>query len=360
MLNTNPSNKRNLWKYSVILPMLVAFFLLYQVKTIAQVKEAKFPKVIEEVQEVNRVELIIDKNTSDKQIKEETDLLKKEHGVIVKISKVKRNTKKEITGLKINYKDNKGNKGSNQINGDEPIEPIVFYKETKNGNSNMGLTTLPFPKKMKRMAFHSKDKDNMAIDIDVDNEIEWISKDDENVNGPKKKIFITNEGGNQEKKIIIIDDVEVSEIEMNELNPEVIEQVNILKNDGDNQVIKIVTKSSNEFPEDTEIYINGVKSTKADLEALEKEHITSIDINKFDDKKIIKIQKKVMKEVDQKMKKMNYKFEWKEDKPEKIIKIEKYGADMEERKVEMEKMKAELEKTKAELEKMKEELQKKK
>lgn len=371
MLNTNPSNKRNAWKYSVILPALVGFFVMFQVKTIAQVKEAKFPKVVKEFQEINRVEFMIDKNTTDQQIKEETTQLKKDHDVTLKVSKVKRNNKKEITGLKINYKDDKGNKGSNQINGDEPIEPIVFYKETKNGNSTMGLTSLRFPKKMKRMVFHSKDEDDkdmvmdIDVDFDVDSDNEWFTDEDENVffenvNGPKKKIFITNEGGNQEKKIIIIDDVEVSEIEMNELDPKVIEQVNVLKNSNGKNEIKIITKNTNGFPEDTEIYINGVKSTKADLEALEKEHIATIDINNFDDKKIIEIQKKVMKEVDEKMKKMNYKFEWKEDKPEKIIKIEKHRADMEERKVEMEKMKAELEKTKAELKKMKEELQKNK
>lgn len=40
------------------------------------------------------IEFVIDKNTTDTQIKEETDLLKKEYGIDLKISKIKRNTKK--------------------------------------------------------------------------------------------------------------------------------------------------------------------------------------------------------------------------------------------------------------------------
>ena len=373
MLNTNPSNKRNVWKYSVILPMLVAFFLLYQVKTVAQVKESKIKT---ETQEVSRVEFIIDKNTSDSQIKEETDMLKKDHDVTVKVSKIKRNSQQEITGLKIDYKDSKGNKGTNQVNGDEPISPIVFFFETRNGKNTMGLTSLPAPREMKRMVFHS-DGDEV-IDIEVDSDVDWVSADGENVfiekvKGPQKKIFISNENGKQEKKIIFIDDVEVSEIEMNELNPEVIKQVNVLKNNNGKNVIKIVTKNSNGISEDTEIYINGVKSTKADLDAIEKEHIEMVNVKNLNNQKVIEIQKKVMKEVDEKMQKMNYNFEWNDEKGSKIDlekrkaqmekqmeEMEKRKAEMIERKVEMEKMKAELAKTKAEVEKLKEELKKNK
>lgn len=364
MLNTNPSNKRNVWKYSVILPLLIAFFLLYQVKTVAQVKE---PKVINEMQNVNRVEFIIDKNTTDDQIKEDTELLKKEHNVTVKVSKVKRNGQKEITGLKIDYKDDKGNKGTNQVNGDEPISPMVFFLESKNGKNSMGLTSLPLPREMKRMVFHSDDN----IEVDVDPEINWVTNDDENVfiqrvDEPKKKIFITKEDGKQENRIIFIDDVEVSELEMNELNPETIEQINVLKGNSGKNVIKIITKNSNGVPEDAEIYINGVKSTKADLDAIEKENIEMVNIKNLNNQKIIEIQKKVMKEVDEKMQKMNYNFEWNDENGNKIdlekrkAEMEKRKVEMKERKVEMDKMKAELEKTKAELEKLKEELKKKK
>lgn len=387
MLNTNPSNKRNAWKYSVILPALVGFFVMFQVKTIAQVKEAK---VITEIQDVNRVEFIIDKNTTDQQIKEKTDLLKKEHDVTVKVSKVKRNSKNEIKALEIKFKDKDGKTGKLSANGDDPIQPIVFYKEIdENGKVNIGFghpNDNIISAFSESMTWNSSSPEIETIEVKktengkniyIINGEEYSDKDlkdkivtvDGSIDASedavtKKRIIVFNGDSKittkEPKTMIFLDEKEISEEEMNELDSEVIEQVNVLKNSNGKNEIKIITKNTNEFPENTEIYINGVKSTKADLEALEKEHITTIDINKFDDKKIIEIQKKVMKEVDEKMKKMNYKFEWKEDKPEKIIKIEKHRADMEERKVEMEKMKAELEKTKAELKKMKEELQKNK
>ena len=39
MLNKNQSHKRNSWKYALILPALVAFILLFQIKVIAQERE---------------------------------------------------------------------------------------------------------------------------------------------------------------------------------------------------------------------------------------------------------------------------------------------------------------------------------
>jgi beta-lactamase regulating signal transducer with metallopeptidase domain len=41
MLHKNQSDKRNAWKYAIILPALVGFMLLFQIETIAQVKEGK-------------------------------------------------------------------------------------------------------------------------------------------------------------------------------------------------------------------------------------------------------------------------------------------------------------------------------
>ncbi|MBP6181639.1 M56 family metallopeptidase [Flavobacterium sp.] len=45
MLNKNQSNKKNSWKYAVILPLLGAFLFLFQVKIVAQEKETKLDKI---------------------------------------------------------------------------------------------------------------------------------------------------------------------------------------------------------------------------------------------------------------------------------------------------------------------------
>lgn len=41
MLNTNQSNRKNIWKFGIILPFVTAFMLLFQVETIAQEKQSK-------------------------------------------------------------------------------------------------------------------------------------------------------------------------------------------------------------------------------------------------------------------------------------------------------------------------------
>lgn len=123
MLNTHPSQKRNLWKYAFVLPLLAAFMMAFQVKLIA--KDAPAAKT---QRTDHPVTVVIDKNTSDSEIKEKTSVLKAEHGITLKVSKVKRNKSGEITGIKVEYKDKDGHKGTSQVNGTEPISPIRFYK----------------------------------------------------------------------------------------------------------------------------------------------------------------------------------------------------------------------------------------
>lgn len=129
MLNKNQSNKRNSWKYAVIIPALVAFVILFQVKVIAQEKEVAISKKTVSFAEL--ISFTIDKNSSDAEMKENAKNLKKRSGIEVKFSKIKRNSKGEITAIKIDYKDQNGNKGTSVVNGDEPIDDITIFK-TKN------------------------------------------------------------------------------------------------------------------------------------------------------------------------------------------------------------------------------------
>ncbi|HJS00750.1 MAG TPA: M56 family metallopeptidase [Flavobacterium sp.] len=164
MLNTNPSRRKKLWKYSLVVPFLVAFVLLFQIETIAQIKNKS---KIEKQTSRERIELVIDKNTSDKDIKEETEMIKQKYDVSVKVSKIKRNAKNEIIALKIEYKDDNGSSGSSQINSDEAIDPIVFYLNNLNGNKSMGFKTLSNnEEKNKAYVYHyeeDSDEDEVSI-----------------------------------------------------------------------------------------------------------------------------------------------------------------------------------------------------
>ncbi|NHM07404.1 peptidase M56 [Flavobacterium sp. CYK-4] len=131
MLNKNQSKKWNSWKYALIVPVLAAFLLYFQVNVIAQEKQgAPF--------NFNRdgLSVTIDKNTTDQELKAASEKAKSE-GVTLKFSKVKRNSAGEITGIKAVYKDKAGNSGTSQTSGDEPIKPMRFFKDD-NGQIGFG------------------------------------------------------------------------------------------------------------------------------------------------------------------------------------------------------------------------------
>ncbi|MBY0486631.1 MAG: M56 family metallopeptidase [Flavobacteriaceae bacterium] len=126
MLNKNQSNKNNSWKYAVILPALVAFVILFQVKVIAQEKEVEISENSKAYAELTAFS--IDKNSTDAEMKNDAEILEKQSGIVVKFSKIKRNSNGEITAIKIDYKDKNGNKGTSVVNGDEPIDEITIFK----------------------------------------------------------------------------------------------------------------------------------------------------------------------------------------------------------------------------------------
>ncbi|WP_298153365.1 M56 family metallopeptidase [Flavobacterium sp.] len=125
MLNKNQSKKRNLWKYALILPLLVGFMLYFQVKLIAQQRPAT--ATVSTPSGKSRFEFSIDKNTTDAELKNQTEKLKKSYGATLKISKVKRNSNGEIVAIKVKYKD-AGCNIEKYVNGDDPIETIYFSK----------------------------------------------------------------------------------------------------------------------------------------------------------------------------------------------------------------------------------------
>ncbi len=142
MLNKSKSKNRNLVKYAIIIPLLAAFMFYFQVKVIAQTKD---PDVVQDEKLTSGdFTIVIDKNSTDADMKAETERVKKEYDVTVKISKVRRNKDGEITRIKITYKDKNGQTGTTEFNSDKPINPISL---TKNDEG---------------IAFHSGSSDNLS------------------------------------------------------------------------------------------------------------------------------------------------------------------------------------------------------
>lgn len=385
MLHTNQSHKRNVWKYASILPLLVGFMLLFQIETVAQVKEVAISKSI-----TNKlIQFVIDKNTTDAQIKEETEALKKEHNINLKISKIKRNVKNEIIALEAKFEDSDKTTGKISIKGDQAIEPIRFFKEmNENGKGNIGFDrnnistvftkmnanqlewsdaqTIEIKKSDNEEAIYiingkeySKEEMKDKI-VELDGAIE-MNEDEKS--GKKIMIFKGNSTISDEPKTIVyLDDKVISEDEMKKIEAHIIKSVDVNKNNIKKE-IKIITKNSNGISDDTEIYINGKKATKEELDKIEGEDIEMVNVNNNNGKKTIEIQKKNIKSVQggswtevEKEMEMS-KAEMEKARAEMKAEMQKAKAEMEkakaEMKAEMEKAKAEMEKAKAEMEKAK-------
>lgn len=154
MLNTNKSNRKNIWKMALILPIIAGFIYLFQVEVIAQEKKSVKFKSTNQDKNIAVVDsavaigigYVTNKFSTDDEMKNDAASLKKDHNIDFTFSNIKRNEKNEIIAIKISYNDNKGNNGDHEVIGDEPIDPIHFSVDVdKNGKGEIGF----FKHKMK-------------------------------------------------------------------------------------------------------------------------------------------------------------------------------------------------------------------
>lgn len=136
MLHTNQSHQKNAWKYATILPLLVGFMLLFQIETVAQVKENS--KVAAYAVSSN-FSSILTKNTTDKELRELEKTFSDEKYKL-KISKVKRNEKGEIIGIKLSFDSGKTYNRILERKSTEPIDDIkIFINSDKDGDNDCGF-----------------------------------------------------------------------------------------------------------------------------------------------------------------------------------------------------------------------------
>ncbi|MDI9310361.1 MAG: M56 family metallopeptidase [Limnohabitans sp.] len=133
MLNKNQSEKKNAWKYAIILPVLIAFIAFFQIKVEAQEK-LMVPKNHSNSSETKSVsEMIWTKNATDEEIKEDIQEMKK-IGLEVTFSNLKRNAKGEIISIKVNFKDINGETGGLEFANEKGINSIALRKEIDANN----------------------------------------------------------------------------------------------------------------------------------------------------------------------------------------------------------------------------------
>ncbi len=237
MLNRNQSKKWNSWKYTLILPALVGFVLLFQIKTIAQ--EKKSPN---ETQTKGEIIITIDKNFSDEELKKQAELFKKEYNCDLIFSEIERNSDNEIIGITVNHNKNIYGNETYKQHSNNPINPF-YIKGDLSGKVSI-------------------------VDVAKNNKIEVVEKD---VDSENDVVSITKE--------IFIDGAKVSKDDMDKLDPNEIESMDVIKNPS-KQELRIVTKKFNKTLLENEIYINDKKVGKKELLLLDQNNIDKMDINK--------------------------------------------------------------------------------
>jgi hypothetical protein len=244
MLNKNQSNKRNSWKYALVLPLLGAFVFFFQVKVVAQEKESE-PTVAEHSKpNENLVDIYkINKNSTDAELKEQSKALKEKYDLTLTFTGVERNSKNELIAIKVDL--NKGKEISKKMatKGTEAIKSFgIIVSKNENGK--------------------------LTIDFGTD----------DGIINPKNSIVSVKEELPADKEIFI-NGSKVSQEELDKLDPNEIESMDVTKKSGKG-TIRIVTKNFSKSLNDNDIYINDEKVDKNELLQLDQNTITKMDVNK--------------------------------------------------------------------------------
>jgi gamma-glutamylcyclotransferase (GGCT)/AIG2-like uncharacterized protein YtfP len=314
MLHKNRSQNKSQWKYTLLLPILIAFVFTFNTKVIAQQKKLT---EIEEIDNV-KVELLINKNSTEDDFQKGINLFKKEFDITLSFKGVKRNAANEITAIKIDAKGN-GVKAKFENAGSNPINPIkVTYNSDNNSLNISNLSKLHKNHYTYRVhesgdvEFKGKpDKDGNYVFISSEGkEKKWKQKGDKSENIFVEKIVVEEDKDNywvhkKDKNNHV--KVEVIEIKEGEHEVKVIEEIHevgaegeheieIIKEKGDKNVViiksdgdkikkhKMSKKGDFMFISDVGevplIFIDGKESTNEDLKNLESNSISEMSVIK--------------------------------------------------------------------------------
>jgi bla regulator protein blaR1 len=257
MLHKNRSKNRNLWKFTLILPLLALFIMSFNTKEIIIEDESSKNITNNEITTNKIVEVIITKDYSEAdfiKIKEELS----EAGITLKFKGIKRNEKNEITAIKIEASSKNSNANFN-TNSNDPIKPIkITFNNESNSISIGNASNLHFGKG-DHFSFISKDGKHKIHKSGKGNNV-FVFESDEHEEHEKKyehddgDVFIIKKDGKVHEVKNIHKDGKVHTIT------------------SDNIVIDIDSDHDIEFDEDTKIIIKDKDGNIVKREVIEGEH----------------------------------------------------------------------------------------
>jgi hypothetical protein len=299
MLNKSASNRKSLWKMSLIAPLLLGFIFTFNVKTIAQEHSAvsetqsiasTSSNIVSYESESPKTELITitqrSKATSSRELVEfvvmnvstKEDLKTIEDKFLTYDAKVNfKNIKRDgnrITALKlvINYKEDSQNYAFKNTKG---IQAFSIQLDTKEQKVTIKQHSEPALNVDSTISHSTHIKDNSK-------EVIVISDNANHVGNNHNVIEIKTDQDDQDI-VYYINEKVVTKANVDALQPDHIASVNVVKNDGTGEV-RIILKDGNAKPnvvsKDITYFIDGKISSKEKVDALDKDSIERVDVTK--------------------------------------------------------------------------------
>ncbi len=193
---------KNTWKNSFLIALLLPVFSFAQSDKFA-LTDTNLHK--------DDIVMTWKKNTPEQEMKDDCKALA-EKGITIKYSDIKRNSKEEITGIRVEYSDRKGNKGNLEYDNQKPIGTITFYKNgeevgfgepnnSKNLTSNDFMNGFSDPQELlKQFQLGNDNENSQSFSFS-------FPKDGESFGQSKSRIQIQKDG----KKPLVIEDGKVIE-----------------------------------------------------------------------------------------------------------------------------------------------------
>lgn len=297
MLHKSKSNKMKAFKYALVLPLLAMIIFSFNTEIVAQTKNPK-PEIIKIGQNV--LKYVITKDTKDKQL----DAIKEkilEHEVSIEFKKLKRNDRKEITGIRIEYDSKKGS-GEFYVNSDDPIKDIAISLNVNENKLSVGQAMKNLSQSFEII---TEDGDKKITTSGSGSNVFVYSTDNKDDDEKQDdKVIVIGKGGDshevkKEKNVYVIKSTSVKNSDDSD---EVVfvkkakkdtvwikrDVKNIVWTDADGKDVEIITveKGNNNFKifssgdENPLIILDGKEINKKELEALSPESIESVNVLK--------------------------------------------------------------------------------
>lgn len=277
MLHKERSASNSKWKLALIAPILLAFLVVFNTKTVAQTSEDG-QEVIEIKTEV--IELVISKKATQKDLKKFKGKFA-EQGLKVTFSGIKRNNDNEITAINIEAKTDNGKASASYAADDiKAIKPISISYDSENNNLSIGSTY------NSRHAYHFTTSGDNNVFIKKGNkgtteDIIHIETDSGHDEDTSVRVWKSKDGkrikvGKTEDVIIDIDG------DGNEIEKKV---VKIYRSGSEDDDFFFMDDDEDDSNTKTTFIVNGKKITKGELKKMDKKDIKTIEIKKERKKK---------------------------------------------------------------------------